>query len=339
VAYERWLRDGASIAEDGTYHDPLDAPDLRSRRSVGMSRFAWGGVTAGLSAAARSSVAIALTHARHRKTFDRLAGQVIALEHLNQQRLLFSAAASALAATVVARRATNAAWHIPPGGGRGSGPAGPVMRELGLAKITVAVLADTAVTRSRTACGAAGFFSENRLIGHQSLTMAFQHGGGDNRLIALEAAWSMATGPDYHPPVPETGDWLALFRNRERLLHAELTSSLPAAVDFDAWNRRTELAQRFADAHTARTTAEALHDEWNSPTVLEDLFQLYCLEQVTADAGWCLAHGLITAAEVLALPERTNKICRRLAHHADDLIELLAVPAELRPDGLLPGVS
>ncbi|MCC8245902.1 hypothetical protein, partial [Saccharothrix luteola] len=47
-------------------------------------------------------------------------------------------------------------------------------------------------------------------------------------------------------------------------------------------------------------------------------------------AGWYLAKGLLTAEQVLDLPERANGICRRLAGHTDALTRLLEVP-----DGLL----
>ncbi|MGW1195754.1 acyl-CoA dehydrogenase [Streptomyces sp. NPDC002536] len=343
VPYRRWLADGASIADDGSFHDPLDGPEARTRRSVGMSRFAWGAATAGLAATARASAAFALTHARHRRTHDRLAGDIAAITHLNQQRLLFGATADALAATAVARRATARSWHIPPGGGAGTGPSAAEMRTLALSKVTVAVLADTAVTRCRTACGALGFFAEHRLIGYQALTTAFQSAGGDNRLILLDAAWTMATGADYRPPDEESAssDWPRLFRARERLLHAELASALRTdgqggTVGFASWNARTELAQRLAEAHITRTTAEALHDTWCAPEVpgtarplLRDLYRLHCLEQTAPHAGWYLAHELLTPQQVLALPEQINEICRRLVPHAEAMTELLDIPAEL----------
>lgn len=342
VPYSRWLSDGASIAEDGIFQDPLDGPDARSRRSVAMSRFAWGAVTVALAAVARASAVLALTHARQRRTFDRLAGEVTALEHLNQQRLLFGALASALAATVVARQVTQRCWHIPMGGGRGSGPSAPMMRELALAKVTVDVLADGAVDRCRSACGALGFFEENRLIGYQALTMAFQSGGGDNRLILLDGAWVMATSQDCLPDADAAPDeWVRRFRERERLLHAELVAAISGDVDgavpFAVWNAQTELAQRFAEAHTTRTTVEALHEEWFGPAaagasrpLLGDLYRLHCLEQVSAHAGWYLAHGLLTSQEVLALPSSINEICGRLVGNVDPLVELADVPERLR---------
>jgi acyl-CoA oxidase len=341
VPYRRWLSDGASITADGGFHDPLDGPQARSRRSVSMARFAWGAVTAALGAVARSSVALALSRAHDRPTLDRLAGEIPAIDHLNQQRMLFGAAAAALAATVVARRATDRCWHIPAGGGRGTGPSGAVMRELSVTKVVISVLADTAVARCRSAYGAGGFFSAHRLIDYQALTTAFQSAGGDNRLILLDAAWAMATGPDYVPPDDRStsdDEWVRLLRARERLLYAELTAGLPTdgAVPFDLWNDRTEVAQRLAETYGARMVVEAVHDEWHAATVpdssravLDDLYELCCLDQVAAHSGWYLAHGLLTAEAVLALPERGNEVCRRLVRHTDVLSRLLEIPAEL----------
>jgi acyl-CoA oxidase len=343
IPYRRWLNDGASIAQDGSFHDPIGGPDARTRRSLGLARFAWGAVSAALAAVARASAALVLTHARRRTTFDRLAGELPAISHLNQQRLLFGAATAALVATSVARRVTGSAWHIPPGGGRGTGPSARVMRELALAKVTADVLADMAVARCRSASGAFGFFSESRLIDYQALTMAFQTAGGDNRLMMLDAAWAMANGQDYSPPDdgPAAGTWVRLFRIRERLLHAELTTGLQAAAasgasPFQSWNALTEIAQQFAETHTIRTTAEILYEEWHAPAALDtghsllaDLYQLHCLEQVIPQAAWYLAKGWLTAEEVLSMPERVNEICRRLARQADALIDLLDIPEAL----------
>ncbi|WKK24026.1 hypothetical protein QZH56_36055 [Streptomyces olivoreticuli] len=171
MPHRGWLADGASIADDGSFHDLLGGPGARTRRSVGMNSFAWGAVTVGLAAAARASAALA---------------------HLNQQRLLFDAAADALAATAVTRRGTARSWHISPGAGTGLSAA--EMRTPALGKATVAVLAGTAVTRCRTACGALGFFPEHRLIDYQALTSAFQSAGGDDRLIPHAEALTREEG-------------------------------------------------------------------------------------------------------------------------------------------------
>ncbi|RLV04668.1 hypothetical protein CTZ27_11815 [Streptomyces griseocarneus] len=150
------------------------------------------------------------------------------------------------------------------------------------------------------------------------------------------------TGADHLPPDEESerDNWTRLFRTRERLLHAELTSALHndgqgEPVRFASWNARTELAQRLAEAHASRTTAEALRDAWHAPDVpaparplLRDLYRLHCLEQTAPHTGWYLAHGLLTPQQVLALPERINEICRHLVPHAEALTELMDIPTE-----------
>ncbi|MBY8887000.1 hypothetical protein K7472_19395 [Streptomyces sp. PTM05] len=343
VPYRRWLNDGAFITKDGSFHDPLDGPTARTQRSLGMSRFAWGAVTAGLAAVARASVALALPYVQRRTTFDRLGGALPSIRLLGQQRLLFGAAADALAATVVARRATRNCWHIPPGGGCGTRPSATAMRASALAKVTADVLADATVSRCRSACGAAGFFSVGRLIDYQALTLAFQSAGGDNRMILLDSAWAMADSQDYLPPADERvrDGWIRMFRTRERLLHTELITSLRTAEaehrpTFESWNDRAGLASRFAEAHAVRTTTEALYEEWHAPVapytvrpLLEGLYQLFCLQQVSPHSGWYLARGILAADEVLSLPERIDGICRALAPRADDLVGLLGTPGPL----------
>lgn len=346
VPLHRWLADGADIDAGGVFRDPLADPAARTGRSLGMSRFACGAVTAGLAAAARAAVTIALRHSVRRRTHDRLAGAVPALGHLNQRRLLFGAAAQAHAAAVLARAVTEDCWYVPDGGGHGRGPAPEVLRRGALAKAATARLAEQAVSRSRSAAGAASFFSENRLLEYHGLAMAFQSAGGDNRLILLDAARSMATGTGYAPPVGEAPDhWLRLFRARERLLHEELTRALhtadAAGTDaFRAWDDLNDLAERLAAAHLARVTAEAVHTDLPAPApgerpsspatgkgVRGTLYLLFCLEETLAHTGWFHEAGLLTNEDTRLLPERVTELCHGLAPYADAVLEVLGVPA------------
>ncbi|AXE25010.1 hypothetical protein C0216_17535 [Streptomyces globosus] len=355
VPYRRWLADGASVSASGEFHDPLGDPRLRTARSVGWARFAWGAVTAGLAAAARAAVAIALPHAGRRNTVDRWGVGAAALTRPNQQRLLFGAAARALAATEFARGLTDTAWRTAPGGGRGAGLPPRTMGRLALAKAAVDGLADEAVARCRAACGAAGFFSENRLVDYQALTAAFHAAGGDNQLILLDAAWRMATGDDYTPPpagAPAAAgasgaaaaaepDWPLLLAARERALYARLTSALAAAAadgrdPSAAWHERTGLAEEFAYAHQARVTVEAVAARWRRPgpsggegeqAVLPDLFRLLAVEAVLPHADWYAARGLLSGAAAEALDADLTAACRRLLPHAESVTGLMEVPA------------
>ncbi|MFJ5123186.1 acyl-CoA dehydrogenase [Kitasatospora sp. NPDC088548] len=346
VPDERWLADGATITADGSFHDPLGSADERTRRSLTVGRFAWGAVTAGLAAAARAAVAIALPHAARRQTVDRWHIRRPALDHLHQQRLLFGAAARAKAATALARQATHPSWHIPPDSGSSAPGATPsVIRGLGLAKVTVDRLSDSAVDRCRETAGALGFFSENRLIDYQALTMAFRSAGGDNHLILLDAAWSMVREVEYEPPAelsgPEPPDLenprtlTHLFRRREGQLHAELAQQLAAATAAgltpdEAWNNLSSHAEQLALAHSTRILSEALHScpDAGEPLV-QDLYQLLRLEHIAADLAWYLVEGYLTPSHARALPELIDRLCRRLHDQAPQVVDVMSVPTEL----------
>ncbi|MEU5806484.1 hypothetical protein [Streptomyces sp. NPDC047718] len=372
VPYHRWLADGAAVSAAGEFHDPLGDPRLRTARSTGWSRFAWGAVTAGLAAVARAAVAVALPHAGRRRTVDRWGAVEYALHRPNQQRLLFGAAARALAATVVSRQVTEVSWRIPPGGGRGRGLPPAVMGELAQVKVAVDRLTDEAVDRCRAACGAAGFFSENRLIEYQALTSAFRAAGGDNQLMLLDAAWHMVTGGAYEPPAaprqaPGDGDgtepdWPLLLAARERALYERLAAALHGAAEAGAepsaaWHEHLDEAQAFAEAHMARVTLQALAARWRpepgrgpaaagtdrdtgaqAGALAGLLYRLLGLEFVLPHADWYAAAGLLSPAAAAGLGREVTATCRRLVPHAAAVVELLEVPsAVLR--GPLAGVD
>ncbi|GCE00499.1 acyl-CoA dehydrogenase family protein [Embleya hyalina] len=341
VPAARWLRDGATITAPGErgggHHDPLD-PAARSRRSQGQSRFAWGAIATGMAAVTRAATAIALAHAHRRRTVGRFDPQTPALAHRNQQRALFGAHAAALTATVLARRATDLCWRLPVHRAADRGLPPTTMRTASLLKVTTDRLAEQAVSRCRRACGAFGFFTENRLIDYQGLAMAFNAAGGDNQLILLDAGWSMATGVDYEPPAvadapgdaharddaetPAGADapgrsteplerpgWADLFRTRERLLHEELVERLRLGAErgvdpFVLRNDCADAAERLGEAHAARITVEALiHDARATfaHRVAESVLDDLCLLRVLEEVA---AHdGWFLAAGLLTADE------------------------------------
>ncbi|MFD0352576.1 acyl-CoA dehydrogenase, partial [Streptomyces sp. NPDC127110] len=242
------------------------------------------------------------------------------------------------------RATTEDCWYVPDGGGLGSGPAPEVMRRCALAKAAADRLAERAISRSRSAAGAASFFSENRLLEYHGLAMAFQSAGGDNRLILLDAARSMTAGIGYVPPAGDAPDrWLVLFRARERLLYEELTGALRAAEaagtdGFRAWDDQSGLAERFAAAHLARVTAETVHtalpaqdpqSDSTVPHVRRALYLLLCLEETLAHTGWFHEAGLLTVEDTRLLRDRLTEVCHDLAPQADTVLEVLGVPAEM----------
>jgi acyl-CoA oxidase len=245
-------------------------------------------------------------------------------------------------------------WRIPATGQLGGMPPAAAMRTAGLTKVIADRLAERAIGRCRTACGALGFLSVNRLIDYEGFALAFNAAGGDNQMILLDAAWSMVTGVDYEPPKspswwpPDQHDdgtpWeadggIALLGARERLLHQQLSQHLTVAggrgVDpFTAWNQRIDLAQRLAEAHAARLTMEAIQ-EWATTVdtpwraVARQLCRILLLEELAADAGWFVAQGLLTAGQVRDLPDQLAAADARLLPHTRTVTELLRVPTRI----------
>lgn len=118
------------------------------------------------------------------------------------------ALAAAFAATAVARRATDLCWRIIPPPDPADDRSVSTQRTAGLIKVTVDRLAERATSQCRRACGALGFLSLSRLVDYQGLALAFNTAGGDNQMILLDAAWSMATGTDYEPhPCAHRTSW------------------------------------------------------------------------------------------------------------------------------------
>jgi acyl-CoA oxidase len=347
VPYHRWLRDGASISEDSSFHDPLGSPNARTTRSVSMSRFALGAVPSGLAAAARASVLIAIRHAQRRRTAGPFAARTPAISYSHQQRLLLTALAAAMAATALARQTAGPCWQII-GRGQGAGPAPGVLRQAALAKVAADQFAGRAIARCRAACGALGFFSENRLIDYEALAMAFTTAGGNNQVILLDAARAMVAGVDDATPdaslpgeLPSgPSGWLGLLAARERHLHRELASRLRAAEargagQFDAWNGQSHLAQQLAEARAARLTLEAMLAEAETGVAAGqtaawlDLCHLVFLDELASHDGSYLAAGLLNSAIVRSLPEQIDQTCARLMPHLAALTELLRVPEEI----------
>ena len=58
---------------------------------------------------------------------------------------------------------------------------------------------------------------------------------------------------------------------------------------------------------------------------LQELFVLTLLEE---QRGWFLEHGLLTAKESKALPDRVEALCARLAPCAVALVNAFGIPAQ-----------
>jgi acyl-CoA oxidase len=344
----QWLSDTATVTTDGIFHDPLDRT-ARTLRSLGAVRFAWGAHCLGLAAAARAAVAITVPYTARRLSISRSGAVVPVITFRNQQRLLLTALAAALAATALGRPAAMNCWRLATGDDAPPTLTPSFMRTASVTKVAVVQLAERAASRARACCGALGFFSANRIIDFEGLALAFQSAGGDNQMTLLNAAWIMANSIDYEPPVAKKAfhggrldlDTLVdLLGSRESLLQERLRERLATAADGGtdpavAWDQQITHAQELAEAHLARLTAEAFaawaereNDELLRPP-LRKLCELLIFEEISDHAGWYLAEGLIRTEDVTTLPDQLDSCCDQLFPDLQRIADLLEVPTEL----------
>lgn len=342
VPFRNWLRDTATLDDDGVLNDPLGDPQVRSLQVTRVIRHVWEGATVGLASVTRAAAAVAVRHAHKRRTTGTFAPDLPVIRYRNQQLTLFGALSSAFVASMAARAVAV------------SGPSPltvPNARGSFLVKAVVDEIAERVTAACRTASGALGFLPENRFLDYQGLAHSFNAAAVSNEMLFLTAAATLATGQEYEPPneePPAAADrdlthpavWTALLAARERRQHRELTEGLRAAAEkgrdrFDAWNDHIHLAEQLARTHaaglvarTVRDGLETLSDPW-ARGIAQRLCALHFLDDLAAHDGWYLTEGLLSAEEVRNIPALRDGICQQLAPHALDLAEALDVPYDL----------
>ncbi|MGC4808201.1 acyl-CoA dehydrogenase [Micromonospora sp. DT233] len=346
VPYRNWLRDQASIGEDGTFTDVLPDPTMRSRQASRLIRYVWEGAAAGLSAVTRAAASTALRFAHIRQTNGTYAGAFAPLQpviaYRNQQRALFGALASAYVSTLAVRTITT---PEPPGRDAGA------IRTIMTLKAAIDQIAERVTATTRGATGVLGFSPQNRFLDYEALAQSFNAAGLSTQVLYLNIAWTLALGLGYQAPeasgrlddesgLLDPAAWATLAAARESRLHQQLTTELDKAraeglSEFEVWNDRFGLAERTAEAHGFRLLAEIVRDvvaatpDPETRHVLSRLVALHFLAAVEERGGWFVAEGLVTPAVLRRIPALLDELCAELAPHAAALAEALDVPADL----------
>lgn len=361
LPFDSWLRDTATIAEDGSFHDPIGGPDQRAARSLEVSPNALAAGIAALASVTRASIAIAVRYAHNRHVFSRFAPDLPVIRYRTHQRALFGGLATAYAVTCLANRAKDArarvmidrssATSVPPADETRWPSWVQASHAMSLAKALASSAAEQVCAESSARCGAQGVFRDNRMVEYSGLAHVLNVSTGDSRLAYLEVARNMVWGSDYEPPAEEepptseiavTDPLLCrvLPRIRERSLHQELRARLAQAREdgltpFDAWNEQSILGTELARTHATRlavdTFQDAVHGLGDPATqkVLDPLCTFYGIEQILADAAWYLSEGLLTAEQYRAMPALLNKLCDDITPHALTLVDAFEIPDDL----------
>jgi acyl-CoA oxidase len=269
------------------------------------------------------------------------------LRHRGQQRALYSALATTYALTCHANRAKDArSTAMAPGQPAPKSTLDPLYRTLSLTKAITVWTAERLLAECRQRCGARGVFAVNRLLEYEGLAMVSTAAGGDNLLMALDAAKAMIGGIAYEPPqtdltAPKTMDlldeqlWLGLAHTRERTMHAELATRIrQAATPTEAWHDNVYEARDFVQAHGARLVLESMLTALHAlpepaAEALRPLCAFFALEELERGAAWLLCHDLLTPEQVTTIPEKLNSLCDTITPHVPVLLEAFDIPEEL----------
>ncbi|MGN6372214.1 MAG: acyl-CoA dehydrogenase family protein [Solirubrobacteraceae bacterium] len=204
-----------------------------------------------------------------------------------------------------------------------------------------------AVCRER--CGAQGMFSVNRIADYVSLLQGLVTAEGDNQVLLANAGAQLLTHREEPEDleVPLSGDLhvtdpvlhVALLRCREHQLgQAARRAMTDGSTDqsyFETWNATVNSASAMARLRGVRIALErclAAASTAESSRVREAvclLASLYGLTEIQRDAGYCLAKGLLTGAQVEQIPHALDTLCERIAPHATLLIDAFQLSPEL----------
>ncbi|GAA3960748.1 acyl-CoA dehydrogenase [Gordonia caeni] len=264
----------ADVAEDGTYSSSIESDNRRFFTMLGT--LVRGRVTVGASggAAGRLALAIAVKYALRRRQFESPGddGELLLLDYRAHQRRLLPLVARAYAFAVAQNEVTEQLHEIqsvPPGD---ADPDHVRRLETMAAAIKVGHtdLASYAAIEARTACGGAGYMSENRLPLIRDDLDVFTTFEGDNLVLTQLVAKHLLTSYASEVDELDTVGWVrfaaamardvALEKSAVRqVVQTVLDSSGEDPEDSDLTNPETQLRLFTArEDHLVRTVAARL---------------------------------------------------------------------------------
>ncbi|MFJ8387754.1 acyl-CoA dehydrogenase [Streptomyces sp. NPDC094438] len=361
LPWEHWLRDDATLAPDGVFHDPLGSTDRRLQRTLCVGQGLWGTLPGAAAALARQAAVLAARYARGRRTQGRLAPGTPLLEYRSQQHAVLGAMADAFALTCAAAHAldlwTTSLSGTPEGGPTEGGdamafaPWTAVNRPLSAYKAHSIREADRIVTLCQRHCGFAGLLDTNRLAAYHGFLHAFDPAGGDSQLIYYDLGRALAddvSGPAPAAtkplPSPQHPQWWPdlMLRHTDRLAHRlkGRCDTLAAAGhhsqgSFAVWNPLLDEAAELGAAHAARLAADdviraltAVTDA-GTRTALEPLAALHGVLAARRHAGSLIAAGTLAPTDLDALSEITDRLCDAVLPHLPWLEDAFAFPPDV----------
>jgi acyl-CoA oxidase len=328
------------LSDDGKFESNIKSRRerfLSSMEQVQLGRVGLSAVSATLLGA---SSFIAIKYGSQRKTFAPRLGDVSVLAYRNYQRDVLTT----LAYAYTSRFMVNTLKHQYVNAGADTHDTTFRMTSAAKAHLTYSVERLSRLCRER--CGASGLFEENRVAAYACQTPGMITAEGDNQIVLVKIARQMMMGRGYTKlekesaemdlPLSDPKRLVALLRNRERLLLAELREATARGLAkrdmFASWNDNINLAIETAMAHSSRLLAEAFWQaarELHAESPLRDLLSLFCLQEIAPHLGFYMAEGLILPHEARTHGRRLDELCAKLYPEALHLVEALDVTNDI----------
>jgi acyl-CoA oxidase len=320
--------------------------NLRKRFLRAMSRIQPGRLCVSSSAigAGQASVYIALRYAAQRLTNAPGRSDIPVIGYRSHQLALITALAKVYAMTFLLNHAKREYLR------RHDTDPASLNVLIAITKVLCTWEMTEVVTVCRERCGAQGMFSVNRIADYCSLLQGLVTAEGDNQvLLATTAGQLIATGGAASAPQIAAPDAAgrdvsdldlhpALLRYREQSLAEAVREAM--ADDganqgyFDAWNSQLNRALAMARLRGVGLAASCFHAaaadaaDIQVRTALRLLAAVYGLSELHKEAGWYLARGLLTGAQVEAIPATIDDLCGRLVPY----LPLLTGGFQLTPE-------
>ena len=292
----------ADVDEDGTYTSPIESDNRRFFTMLGT--LVRGRVTVGASAgsAGRLALALAVKYALQRRQFegpadsvadgadDQESGELLLLDYRAHQRRLLPLVAKAYAFAIAQNEITEELHELQRDAN--TEPDTDRMRRLETAAAAIKVgqtaLASRSAIEARTACGGAGYMSENRLPLIRDDLDVFTTFEGDNLVLTQLVAKHLLTAYASEASDLDTRGWVRFVAGMARdvtleksgarqVIQTILDSSSEKIEDSDLSDPATAL-RLFADRedHLVRTAAARLRRANDDD---EDAFEIFTQTQ------------------------------------------------------------
>jgi acyl-CoA oxidase len=329
--------------------------DRRRRFLASIGRVTPGRISMSACAAgsARATLAVAVRYGGHRMiSGSRGAPPVPVNAHRTHHGPLASAMATVFAMSLLYRRAQER-WEAC----TDENARTDAVRLVDVAKAWITWRARDVIVESRERCGAQALLENNGMTELVTGVEGAITAEGDNIALYAKAAADMLfaaepagdDGPDRAPRPGDLADphflgrllvsvqdiWFD--RARGRALRA------PDADALGRWNAASGPALRGVEAYAYRQAAEAYTEAratlpgGAARDRLGELERLFALEWVSRNSGDLLAAGLLSTAQVDALPEAVEELVTAVAAHAPELADSFALPEALFADWPIAG--